>query len=85
MSEYKISGLPVVREDGTLVGIITNRDIRFETNNNLSKDQKEILIGPLYKFYEFSIKQRSKEAPEKIIKGDKWAARSLKNGLISVL
>ena len=48
----------------------------IETNNNLSKDQKEILIGPLYKFYDFSITQRSKEAPEKIIKGDKWAARN---------
>lgn len=40
MSEYKISGLPVVREDGTLVGIITNRDIRFETNNNLNISER---------------------------------------------
>ena len=35
MSEYKISGLPVVNND-RLVGIITNRDIRFETNDVLS-------------------------------------------------
>ena len=35
MSEYKISGLPVVKND-RLVGIITNRDIRFETNDLLS-------------------------------------------------
>jgi len=28
--QYRISGLPVVSEDGVLVGIITNRDIRFE-------------------------------------------------------
>ena len=26
---YKVSGLPVVDEDGTLVGIITNRDTRY--------------------------------------------------------
>lgn len=26
---YKVSGLPVVEEDGTLIGIITNRDLRF--------------------------------------------------------
>ena len=26
---YRVSGLPVVNEDGTLVGIITNRDLRF--------------------------------------------------------
>ena len=32
MAEYKISGLPVTNEDGTVAGIITNRDIRFETN-----------------------------------------------------
>ncbi|WP_454932697.1 IMP dehydrogenase, partial [Actinomyces oricola] len=26
---YKVSGLPVVEEDGSLLGIITNRDLRF--------------------------------------------------------
>ncbi|MCL5884453.1 MAG: IMP dehydrogenase [Deltaproteobacteria bacterium] len=31
MSKYRISGLPVTR-DGKLVGILTNRDLRFETN-----------------------------------------------------
>ena len=29
MGEYSISGVPVVKEDGTLIGIITNRDMRF--------------------------------------------------------
>ena len=29
MAEYKISGVPVVDEDMTLIGIITNRDMRF--------------------------------------------------------
>lgn len=32
MERYKISGVPVVEEDNKLVGIITNRDLRFETN-----------------------------------------------------
>ncbi len=31
MERYKISGVPVVDEEGYLVGIITNRDLRFET------------------------------------------------------
>ena len=31
MEKYRISGVPVVKE-GNLVGIITNRDLRFETN-----------------------------------------------------
>ena len=34
MNNYHISGLPVV-DDGKLVGIITNRDIRFEKDDNL--------------------------------------------------
>jgi len=29
MAKYKISGVPVVNRDGKLVGILTNRDIRF--------------------------------------------------------
>lgn len=29
---YKISGVPVVDDSGVLVGIITNRDVRFETD-----------------------------------------------------
>lgn len=34
MGRYRISGLPVV-ENSRLVGILTNRDIRFETNQGL--------------------------------------------------
>lgn len=30
MSEYHIGGIPVVNEDKILVGIVTNRDLRFE-------------------------------------------------------
>ncbi|GAB6126313.1 IMP dehydrogenase [Humidesulfovibrio idahonensis] len=33
MTEFRISGLPVVRGD-KLVGIVTNRDVRFVTDNN---------------------------------------------------
>jgi len=32
MAEYKISGVPIVTEEGDLVGIITNRDLRFESD-----------------------------------------------------
>jgi IMP dehydrogenase len=32
MERYHISGVPITDEDGYLVGILTNRDIRFETN-----------------------------------------------------
>ena len=39
MSLYKISGLPVV-EDEKLIGIITNRDIRFETDETLQVTER---------------------------------------------
>lgn len=32
MREYKIGGIPVVDDAGKLVGIVTNRDLRFEKN-----------------------------------------------------
>lgn len=32
MCEYKIGGIPVVDENRVLVGIVTNRDLRFETD-----------------------------------------------------
>ncbi len=33
MSTHQISGIPVIERDGTLVGILTNRDVRFATDN----------------------------------------------------
>ncbi|HKP72067.1 MAG TPA: IMP dehydrogenase [Pyrinomonadaceae bacterium] len=36
MERYKISGVPVVDNDGHLVGIITNRDLRFETRFDIA-------------------------------------------------
>ena len=35
MQKYRISGLPITDEGNTLVGILTNRDIRFETRLDL--------------------------------------------------
>ncbi len=32
MEKYRISGVPITTEDGKLVGILTNRDLRFENN-----------------------------------------------------
>ena len=34
MREHKIGGIPIVDADGKLVGIVTNRDLRFEKNND---------------------------------------------------
>ncbi|MBX3292794.1 MAG: IMP dehydrogenase [Acidobacteria bacterium] len=35
MGHYKISGVPVTDSEGLLVGIITNRDLRFETRTDI--------------------------------------------------
>ncbi|MBX7171921.1 MAG: IMP dehydrogenase [Pyrinomonadaceae bacterium] len=35
MERFKISGVPVIDENGHLVGIITNRDLRFETRSDI--------------------------------------------------
>jgi len=32
MAKYRISGVPITKPDGKLVGILTNRDLRFETD-----------------------------------------------------
>ena len=33
MTQYKIGGIPIVDEEGKLSGIVTNRDLRFEKND----------------------------------------------------
>src|SRR5499426_1105352 len=35
MERYRISGVPIVEANGQLVGILTNRDLRFETRLDL--------------------------------------------------
>lgn len=47
MNKYRISGIPIVDEKNKLVGILTNRDLRFEPNVKLKISQmmtKENLI-----------------------------------------
>ncbi|MCI6856654.1 MAG: IMP dehydrogenase [Bacteroidales bacterium] len=47
MAEYKIGGIPVVDDNRTLVGIVTNRDLRFERDLNKRIDEvmtKENLV-----------------------------------------
>jgi len=41
MSKYRISGIPIVNEEFKLIGILTNRDLRFEPN--LSQPIQDIM------------------------------------------
>lgn len=40
MSEYKISGVPVIDDENTLIGILTNRDMRFTKDYSKKVSQK---------------------------------------------
>ncbi len=47
MAKFKISGLPVVDSDNTLIGIITNRDVKYQENLEVKVEElmtKEDLI-----------------------------------------
>ena len=43
MSEFSISGVPIIEDDETLVGIITNRDLVFETD--LDRPIREVMTA----------------------------------------
>jgi len=73
MEKYKISGLPITDENNTLVGILTNRDIRFETRLNLPIDKvmtKDLITVPLGTSLEEAEKLFHKHKIEKILMVD---------------
>ncbi|HCC71897.1 MAG TPA: IMP dehydrogenase, partial [Bacteroidales bacterium] len=45
MKEYRIGGIPVIKDDNVLVGIVTNRDLRFE--HEMTKKISEIMTKDL--------------------------------------
>ncbi|WP_305067695.1 IMP dehydrogenase [Mediannikoviicoccus vaginalis] len=50
MANYRISGVPIVDEEMTLVGILTNRDVRFEENleqeiKNVMTQKEKLITG----------------------------------------
>ncbi len=73
MKKFGISGLPIIDENNKLVGILTNRDIRFETRLNLSIDEamtKELITVPLGTSLEEAEKLFHKHKIEKILMVD---------------
>lgn len=73
MKKYRISGLPITAENNKLLGILTNRDIRFETRLNLSIDKvmtKDLVTVPLGTSLEEAEKLFHKHKIEKIMMVD---------------
>ncbi len=73
MKKYRISGLPITEKDNRLVGILTNRDIRFETRLNLPIEEvmtKDLITVPLGTSLEEAEKLFHKHKIEKILMVD---------------
>ena len=73
MRKYKISGLPITDENNKLVGILTNRDIRFETRLDLPIEEvmtKDLVTVPLGTSIEEAMKLFHKHKIEKILMVD---------------
>ncbi len=66
MKKYRISGVPVVDENKKLLGIITNRDVRFE--NDYTKDIQDVMTS---KGLIVAKEGTSLEEAEKILKSNK--------------
>ncbi|MEI8135512.1 MAG: IMP dehydrogenase [bacterium] len=51
MEKYSISGIPIINKDGFLVGMLTNRDIRFESKFDQPVDRimtkRDLVTAPL--------------------------------------
>lgn len=64
MKQYDISGLPVVDREGKLLGILTRRDLRFETN--LKKYVKDVMTRePLFTVPEGTTLEEAKKVLHK--------------------
>ena len=49
MERYHISGVPITDGDGTLVGILTNRDLRFEQDHDAARVGADDLARPRHR------------------------------------
>ena len=63
MKEYGIGGIPVVNADNVLVGIVTNRDLRFE--RDLSRPVTEVMTSNVITTTEFTDFSKAEEILQK--------------------
>lgn len=73
MKKYKISGLPITDENNLLVGILTNRDLRFEARDNLEIEKvmtRDLITVPLGTSLEDAEKLFHEHKIEKILMVD---------------
>lgn len=63
MKEYGIGGIPVINSDNVLVGIVTNRDLRFE--RNLTRPVTEVMTSNVITTTEFTDFSKAEEILQK--------------------
>lgn len=84
MRKYRISGIPVIENGGFLVGILTNRDLRFEPNQKLKvKDlmtKENLITAPVGTTLEKAEKILQNYKIEKLLVVDK---KNILKGLIT--
>jgi IMP dehydrogenase len=85
MKQYHISGIPVVQTDGRLVGIVTNRDLRFVKRGDLPLNEvmtkDELVTVPVGTTLEKAEETLHKHRIEKLLVVDKKGALK---GLITI-
>ena len=59
MRHHKISGVPVVEDNGTLVGILTNRDVRFATD--MTQKIAELMTSPVVTITQSSSAEQARQ------------------------
>ncbi len=82
MRKYKISGVPITERDGRLVGILTNRDLRFETRFDIPIDRvmtkKNLITVPVGTTLEEAEKILHQHRVEKLlVVDDKYTLKGL--------
>ena len=84
MKKYSVSGIPIVNDSKKLVGILTNRDLRFEPNKKLKVSQlmtnENLVTAPLGTTLEKAEKILQQHKIEKLPVVDK---RGILKGLIT--
>ncbi len=63
MKEFNIGGIPVTNDDGVLVGIVTNRDLRFE--RDLMRPIIEVMTKNVVTTFEFTDFSKAEEILQK--------------------
>ena len=84
MRKYRISGIPVIENGGYLVGILTNRDLRFEPNYKLKvkalMTKENLITAPVGTTLEKAEKLLQNYKIEKLLVVDK---KNILKGLIT--